>query len=226
MPCHKCYCCTSAEQTSRQKPLLLHEFVIITRLHLPASHRMIALYLTKAGPYLPRLVFSTHQRGWDYISTVLAIQHKLNGLLTHSIAANLAVECLATSSSTAHTERVGLYLLHSGLLQPTCASAAHVCFCIRFSALGWVFRLAFSPPTLLLTCMHHVDSLLGSLQRLQKLCAGARLVSYLMELTLSSHTSWILATEAILVHLGQGHSQTPRQPWAVFLATALQSYLG
>lgn len=57
--------------------------------------------------------------------------------------------------------------------------------------------------------MHHVESLLGSLQCLQKLRAGARAVSYLMELSLSFLASWFWATEAVLFHLGQGHSQTP-----------------
>lgn len=106
-----------------KKPPFLHRLVITTCLHLPASHRMIALYLTKSWSYFPRLAFSTYQHGWDYTAAGLAIQSKLNRLLTHSIAANMAVECLATFSSTAHPERVGLYLLHSGFLQPACASA-------------------------------------------------------------------------------------------------------
>lgn len=123
MPYHKWCCCMSAAWTSRQKPPLLHRLVITTCLHLPASHRMIALYLTKSWSYFLRLAFSTYKHGWDYTAADLEIQSKLNRLLTHSIAANMAAECLATFSSTAHPERVGLYLLHSGFLQPACASA-------------------------------------------------------------------------------------------------------
>lgn len=123
MPCHKWYGCVSAAQTSRQKSLLLHGLFITTCLHMSASHRMLALYLIKAWSYFPGFMFSTYQRGWDYTAAGLAIQSKLNGLLTHSIAANMAAEYLATSSSTADTERVGPYLLRSGFLQPMCASA-------------------------------------------------------------------------------------------------------
>lgn len=53
---------------------------------------MIALYLTKAWSYFPRLVFSTDQHGWDYTAAGLAIQSKLNRLLTHSLAVKYGSE--------------------------------------------------------------------------------------------------------------------------------------
>lgn len=53
---------------------------------------MIALYLTKAWSDFPRLVFSTYQRGWDYTAAGLAIQSKLNRLLTQGIAVKYGSE--------------------------------------------------------------------------------------------------------------------------------------
>lgn len=84
--------------------------------NLSAIHRMIALYLTKAWSCFPRLIFSTYPRGWDYTAAGLEIQSTLNGLLTHSISTNMAVESLATSC----TKTVSPHLPHSGFLHPTC----------------------------------------------------------------------------------------------------------
>lgn len=157
MPCHKWYCCVSAAWTSRQKPLHLHGLGITTHLHLPARHRTIVLYLTTAWSYFPRLVFSIYQCGWDYTAAGLAIQSKLSRLLTRSIAVKHGSETFGNFLEH-HTRR------ESRSLAPALwVPAAQVCFCMRFWALQWVFQSAFSPPSLLLTCMHCVDSVLGSL---------------------------------------------------------------
>lgn len=122
----------------------------------------------------------------------------------------MAVKCLATSSSTAHTAKVGPYLLRSRFLQPRSASA-----------LGFQpFTGCFSQLSLLLTCMYHVDSTLGSPMTPEIMCWSQNChlskrvnMAFSHTLALGNKTN----TARTLPN--------PRQPWALLPSTTSQTYL-